>query len=215
MYFAGISDIFSDKRGIDDCSGNNWVTTRCLSMEQAQHKTDKQQAIEQAIGDAASGVRGRKATFVAEYLANGGNGYRAALLAGYSQPSARNTAWRLTNRDEKVKAAIAKGRAAIAEATAYKFDNAMQELAEGMEFARKTENATAFVRAAELRAKMNGHLVERREVQADFSLTDNRTDAELLERAKQLADEAGIELVIQDQRQPPGAALIAEVVADA
>jgi hypothetical protein len=48
-----------------------------------------------------------QATFVREYVRNGGNATAAALIAGYSKDRARNTGWHLT-RHPKISEAIKK-----------------------------------------------------------------------------------------------------------
>jgi hypothetical protein len=98
-------------------------------------------------------------SFVEHYLLTG-NGTLAAKRAGYSVRDFRGIAGRLLRRPE-VAAAVAEGRRALAEHASFSFDKAMQQLRDDRDFAIKTENATAAVRASELMAKMSGFLVER------------------------------------------------------
>jgi hypothetical protein len=97
--------------------------------------------------------------FVEQYLLCGSS-LLAAERAGYSGRSLRKTSSRLLHQPE-VAAAIEAGRKALAERSNFTFDRAMEQLRADREFAIKTENATAAVRASELMAKMSGHLVER------------------------------------------------------
>jgi hypothetical protein len=101
----------------------------------------------------------RQQKFV-EYFVLHGNGAAAARAAGYSPRRDRQTAAVLMKAGPVV-AAIAEARRALAEAAEFTMDRAMQQLREDREFAIRTENATAAVRASELMAKLSGHLVER------------------------------------------------------
>ena len=52
-------------------------------------------------------------------------------------------------------------RAALREKTGYTMEVAMSECEEAVEFARGTKNANAYVKALELKAKLNGLLIEK------------------------------------------------------
>lgn len=106
----------------------------------------------------------RKQRFVAEYMRNGGNGVQAAITAGYAPNNARTRAWRLTNQDEAVMAEIERAQKELAERTDYGAEQAMLELGDAIEFARKKDQATAMVRAIELRMKMAGLLNDKLDV---------------------------------------------------
>jgi hypothetical protein len=69
-----------------------------------------------------------------------------------------------------VQAALDAARSAIALATAFDFQAASDQLKEGLQFARETGNATAFVRAGELLAKLHGHLSDRLDVRSNASV---------------------------------------------
>lgn len=103
----------------------------------------------------------RRQRFVEHYLLCG-NAVVAAERAGYrgSPGTMRRTAHRVLHTPE-VAAAITAARKAIATRNEFSFDTAMSQLREDRQFAIKTENATAAVRASELMAKMSGHLVDR------------------------------------------------------
>lgn len=110
----------------------------------------------------------QQARFIEAYLANGcSNATQAALAAGFAPRSAKGAGWRLLNRNDLVVAAIDKRRRALAERTDRTLDAMVHQLDADRAFAIKTENAAAAVRATELQAKMLGHLVERRHVQAE------------------------------------------------
>jgi phage terminase small subunit len=101
----------------------------------------------------------RRQRFVEHYLLCGVAAL-AAQRAGYRNRRIRQTAhWLLHLPD--IAAAIEAGRKALAERASFTFDRAMEQLRADRDFAIKTENATAAVRASELMAKMSGHLVER------------------------------------------------------
>ena len=69
--------------------------------------------------------------------------------------------------------AVAAIKADMAKRAEYDFDKFMVEMNAAMDFAKETKNATALVRAIELKGKASGHIVERvdsRVQQAGFSL---------------------------------------------
>jgi hypothetical protein len=59
---------------------------------------------------------------------------------------------------------IAEHRATISKETNYDLARMMQEADEGLELARETENANAFAKCVELRAKCNGLIVEKHDM---------------------------------------------------
>lgn len=100
-------------------------------------------------------LNARQAVFVAEML-KGRTGKASAEVAGYTMHP-KDSAARLM-RTPAVRDALAAARKAAAEVAGYNGASAMAELAEALEFSKKTENATAFCRAIELRAKLMGLL---------------------------------------------------------
>jgi len=88
------------------------------------------------------------------------NASEACRRAGYSPKRADATAQRLL-RTPKIKAAVELMRAEVAERASYTVERCMAELEKGMAFALTTENASAYVRAVELRGKLTGILVDR------------------------------------------------------
>lgn len=88
------------------------------------------------------------------------NASEACRQAGYSARGANRTANKLL-RMPKIAAAVAAIRAEVAERAGYTVERCMRELEKGMEFALTTENASAYVRAVELRGKLTGILVDR------------------------------------------------------
>lgn len=108
-------------------------------------------------------LKGRKATFVQHYL-RVGNGAEAARLAGYSPRCARERASTLLNRDPAVKAAVEAGRQAMEDRNKFTIDHMVQQLDSDRAFAIETKNATAAVRASELKAKLFGMMVDRHDV---------------------------------------------------
>lgn len=70
-----------------------------------------------------------------------------------------------------VKALVAEAQKAVQAKINYGLEQAMQEAQDAIEFAKKTENANAYVKAVELRTKLNGLLVEKLDVrQSGFTL---------------------------------------------
>jgi hypothetical protein len=98
----------------------------------------------------------RHQTFVALYCS--GIGLEAASrAAGYKSPDQP----RRLLKTPAVVAALKGVRAEMARRAEYGMDRFITEIDEAAEFAIKTENATALVRARELKAKALGLLVER------------------------------------------------------
>lgn len=87
----------------------------------------------------------------------------ALLKAGWDmkRTTAQSTASRMLREDDAVKDAVAAIKADMAKRAEYDFDKFMAEMNEAMTFAKDTKNATALVRAIELKGKASGHIVER------------------------------------------------------
>jgi hypothetical protein len=101
------------------------------------------------------------------------NASEAARRAGYSHRRADSTAQHLL-RIPKVKAAVELIRKEVAELASYSLERCMAELEKGMAFAHTTENASAYVRAVELRGKLAGLIVDRMDARllvGQFSIT--------------------------------------------
>lgn len=95
-------------------------------------------------------------TFVSLYCSGIGL-LAASQAAGYRSPDHP----RKLLKTPQVVAALAAVRAEMAKRAEYSMDRFVSEIDEAAEFAIKTENATALVRARELKAKALGLLVER------------------------------------------------------
>ena len=126
--------------------------------------------IQQALAQLPS----RKAAFVLN-VAAGMVPADALLKAGWAMTrnTANSTASRLLREDEAVKDAVAAIKADLAKKAEYDFNKFMVEMNGAMDFAKKTNNATALVRAIELKGKASGHIVDRvdsRVQTAGFSL---------------------------------------------
>jgi hypothetical protein len=105
----------------------------------------------------------RQRRFVEEFMrptAGVLNATQAAIRAGYPAGTANRMANRLMKKP-RIKAAVEAMRAEIAERSAYTVERAMLELDDAMTFAKATDNASAFTRAVELRARIAGVLVDR------------------------------------------------------
>jgi len=105
----------------------------------------------------------KQAAFVAEYLKDS-NGTRAAIVAGYGEKNAKQTAWKLLHKIPAVVDAVAAARTEVQEQAIYNLQAAMDEAEKTIEFARETKNANAMAKAVELRAKLNGLLIDRHDV---------------------------------------------------
>lgn len=108
----------------------------------------------------------KKAKFVEEIL-KGAPREQAAAAAGWnfkSKHSRSSHAGNLLRRDPLIMAAIKAARTEVA--TEVKFDvaAAYQKLEDAIQFAVKTENATALARMIELQAKLFGLMVDRQDV---------------------------------------------------
>ena len=105
----------------------------------------------------------RQRRYVLEYmLPTDGrlNATQAALRAGFPVSTARSYARRLS-KDPRIKAAIVAKHAELAAANAYTQEKCVAELDDAMDFAKRTSNASAFVRAIELKGKLHGYIVDR------------------------------------------------------
>lgn len=107
----------------------------------------------------------RQASFVKFYIQHS-NARQAAVQAGYSEKNAAKTAGFLLKGNKAVMSAIAEHRKEIVDSGKYSYDRAMAEAERCFKFAEQTENANAMVRAAELRSKLSGLLIERHDVRA-------------------------------------------------
>ncbi len=110
----------------------------------------------------------RKELFV-EALITGVSGAEAARRAGYRESNARGRASALL-KDPLVQEELERRRTALREMTAYDVGHAMGELDSCMEFARETKNAGALAKAIELRTKLSGLLIERRDVRGAHAI---------------------------------------------
>ncbi len=121
----------------------------------------------------------KKEAFVQAYL-ECGNGAEAARRAGYSVRAAKKVASELLRHDPLVADAVEEGRKALQERNEITVDSMIRQFDEDRHFAVETQNATAAVRASELKAKLTGLLVDRRDVRmaAGFKVIIEGLDAE-------------------------------------
>lgn len=105
-----------------------------------------------------------------------GNKKRAAIAAGYAAGTATGT---VIGKAKAVQAALDEARNKSITTAAYNADAAMKEADEAIAFAKETENANAYVKAVELKAKLKGLLVEKHQHQvATFNLSIGGIDDE-------------------------------------
>lgn len=105
----------------------------------------------------------QQAKFVQEFLRSGKQ-TEAAVAAGYSKATAPARATRLLQNCAAVKEVIEEARKAVVEKGTYNLEKAMSEADDAIQFAQKTNNANAYVKAVELKAKLNGLLIEKHDV---------------------------------------------------
>jgi len=131
-------------------------------------------SFEQALGALSDEERSFVRAFVEQPVAT--KAY-LTIHPGASSKDTKNGAAKFMAR-HGVKSAIALGRREVAQtvAQAAKYDRqaAFHELDRAIGFAEQTDNATAMVRAVELRARLTGVLIDRQEVkQSGFQLVIN------------------------------------------
>lgn len=102
--------------------------------------------------------------FIEKYLEHG-NGTLAAEQAGYTKSNASGQAYALL-QIPKIKEAIKNGQKASQARMSYGLDQAMQEAQECIDFAKQTDNANAYAKAVELRAKLNGLIIDKHDVRS-------------------------------------------------
>lgn len=107
----------------------------------------------------------KKRLFV-EHILRGESGAAAARAAGYAKKTARNTASRLM-KDGVVQKELERRRDEIKAETSYTIERAMTELEKAQAMAESKKDASSYARAIELKSKLAGLLIERRQ-QAEF-----------------------------------------------
>lgn len=109
-------------------------------------------------------VPGRRITpkqqMFADAIATGMNYNAAAKQAGYKSTASAHEA----KQHPLVREYLSSIQSRAAALVGHTVVEAMLEAKDGMDFAKETENATAFVKAVELRAKLSGLLIDRVEV---------------------------------------------------
>lgn len=114
------------------------------------------------VQEALSRLSPEKAAFVLA-VCSGSIPADALYSTGWTgkRTTATSTAGRWLREDEAVKDAVAVIKADMAKRAEYDFNEFIAELDEAIAFAIKTENATAYVRAVELKGKASGHIVDK------------------------------------------------------
>jgi hypothetical protein len=126
-------------------------------LEGLQFPVAKAGQLSEADVAALTGLRRlRHQRFVAAYVATNGMLAEASTAAGYHV----RAAWRLMQRPDIIES-IRVVREEAARRAAYGLDRLIGDLDDAAAFAIQTENATALVRARELKGKALGLLVDR------------------------------------------------------
>jgi len=129
----------------------------------------------------------RKSIFISEIL-TGKSGAEAARVAGYAKEAAARQAHRLQS-DPEIKAEIEKGLAAIREGAEVTAETMIRQLDADRLFAIKTANASAATRASELKAKLVGLLIDRKDTRlAHFVKTEAELEREAITGRRAKAD---------------------------
>ena len=92
----------------------------------------------------------------------------AALAAGYSPNS--TAAPYDAMKDPRVKAEVERVRESLRQQTEYDAQRAFEEAGAAVAFAEKTNNATAYCRAIELRMRLNGLLVDKQKIEFESTI---------------------------------------------
>ena len=108
----------------------------------------------------ALALRPREAAFVASYM-SGQNAKAAAIAAGYSPKHAVSRAHVLITSNPRVVAALAAARDVLQAKTDYNAEAASAYLDRVIDLAEKSKQLNAAVKAAELKMKLHGLLVEK------------------------------------------------------
>lgn len=133
-----------------------------LLTDPAPQENQAQPPLSAEVQQALAQLPTKKAAFVLN-VAAGMIPADALLKAGWQMKRtvAGSTACRMLREDEAIKDAVAVIKADMAKRAEYSFDKFMVEMNEAAQFAKDTKNATALVRAVELKGKASGHIVER------------------------------------------------------
>lgn len=133
-------------------------------------------------------------------------GFCQAIVSGMSQADAYRTAYNAAKMkdatihvkaselmsDGKVSGRVTELRAPVVQKLQYGLEQAMNEAQEAFEVAKVKDNGGAMVAAVTLRAKLNGLLIERKEVK--LTTVEEMPDDALDKLITQKAREAGLQL---------------------
>jgi phage terminase small subunit len=118
----------------------------------------------------------RQKAFVENYVKTG-NAKQSAITAGFPAASAYQRGHEMATKVAATTEALKDVRKEVAEKLKYTAIEAMQECQDAIIFARETGNANAYVKAVELRSKLQGLLIEKHDVrQVGFSIRIDGVD---------------------------------------
>ena len=137
----------------------------------------------------------RKSIFISEIL-SGKSGVQAAISAGFSKKNAARQAHRLRS-DPAISAEIEIGLKALRDGASVSAESMIAQFDADRLFAIKTANASAATRASEMKAKLVGLMIERKDVRAAHHV---RTDGPPVS-SRDLA--LAVMAVLQDAGSPP------------
>lgn len=132
-----------------------------------------------------------KQLLLAKNLALGKTQREAMIAAGYKVPKKSHGHTALI-QSPAVQGALAEFRQAVKETAVYDARAMMDELNEAIEFARETENATAYAKCVELKGKLFGLLIDRQEQRqvGNFSIKFSGIDDDVVEPTRVVDGEA-------------------------
>ncbi len=150
----------------------------------------------------------RKSIFISEIL-TGKNGAEAARAAGIEKKNAARQANRWQN-DPAIAEEIEQGLAAIRQDAEVTCETMIRQLDADRQFAIKTENASAAARASELKAKLCGLMIDRRDVRAAHIVKEDHSTLSVAQALAALCSDSDLAVV---KRTEISDALAGEAVA--
>jgi len=118
--------------------------------------------------------------------------YRKAYSTGNMKASSINVNASQLMADTKVAQRVAELRKPVIEKMHYDLEQAMKEAQEAFEVSKSKENGGAMVAAVTLRSKLNGLLVEKKEI--TVNAVSEMSDVDLQKFIQRKAQEAGLTL---------------------
>jgi len=147
----------------------------------------------------------RKSIFISEIL-TGKNGAEAARAAGIEKKNAARQANRW-QKDPEVAEEIEQGLAAIREGAEVTAETMIRQLDADRQFAIRTENASAATRASELKAKLVGLMIDRRDTRSAHIVKEEHSTRSVAQALAALCSDSDLVVMkrISDPQAPAAA----------